>query len=108
MHNYRFSLSGTYELPWQLQVSSTFEMMFNRGYESDYLDTDRMMWNMSLSRPFMKGRLLACIVANDILGQYSNHSISLTSSGYSERWTNGLGRYVMLSLAYKFNKMKKK
>ena len=108
IYNYRFSLSGTYELPWQLQVSSTFEMMFNRGYESDYLDTDRMMWNMSLSRPFMKGRLLARIVANDILGQYSNHSISLSSSGYSERWTNGLGRYVMLSLAYKFNKMKKK
>lgn len=108
LYFYRLGLNGSYELPWQLQVATKIDMEFNRGYESDYLDKSRVMWNLSLSRPLMKGKFMLRVIANDILGQYSNHSINLSSSGYSERWTNGLGRYVMASLQWKFNKTKKK
>ncbi len=65
--------------------------------------TSVLLWNASLGHNFMAGRLGLRLTANNLLNQ--NAGISRSNSGYvnTETSTNILGRYWLLSLAYRFD-----
>ncbi len=100
-------LSTTMKLPWELGFSTDLNLYKRYGYEDASLNTLDWVWNASLQRAFVHGRLVVKIDAFDILGQLSNITSSVNSLGRTETWTNSLRRYAMLTLSYNFQLMPK-
>ena len=91
----------------KLSVSTDIKMFSRRGYGEKSLNTDDLVWNASISRPFCKGKILVNLEAFDILHQLSNTNIVINGQGRTETIRNTLPRYIMLHLTYKFQKMPK-
>ena len=106
--DFNYGLTCQYELPWKLQLATDLKMFSRRGYSEASMNTDDFVWNASLSRSFLKGKLTARLEGFDILGQLSNTSFSVNAFGRTEQWRNALSRYAMLHLIYKFSVMPKR
>ncbi|MBR5634436.1 MAG: hypothetical protein IKW78_04575, partial [Prevotella sp.] len=78
-----------------------------RGYQQREMNTTDWVWNAQLTRSFLKGKLLAKLKGFDILHQLSNTRYVMNEQGRTESWHNGIPRYVMLSLSWRFNVMPK-
>jgi len=68
------------------------------------LNTNDLVWNARLSRPFFKGKLLVMLDGFDILGQLSNVTRTLNAQGRTETFTNVMPRYGLLHVVWRFNK----
>ena len=106
--DYNYGLTATYTLPLDIQFSTTLSMQSRRGYQDKAMNDDEFVANAQLSRTFLHGRLTATLIGEDLFGQRTNTTYEVNAQGRTERWTNMLGRYVLLSLAYKFNTTPKK
>jgi hypothetical protein len=106
--DYSYGISGQYILPWKIQLSSDLKMYSRRGYEESSMNTDELVWNASVSRPFLKGKLIVKLDAIDILNQISNTRYVVNGQGRIETWQLCMPRYAMFRVAYKFNKNPKK
>ncbi len=105
-----FSYGGhvRYTIPWlKLYVGTDIRMFSRRGYQSELMNTDDLVWNAEFSRSFFKEKLTAKLTAFDLLHQLSSKQYSVNAQGRYETWNNCIPRYVMLSLAYKLNKSPK-
>jgi hypothetical protein len=51
----------------------------------------------------MKGALVAKLTGFDLLHQLTNTRYEMNAQGRTEVWYNSLPRYMMLSLAWRFN-----
>ena len=91
----------------KLNVNTDIKMFSRRGYGEPSLNTDDLVWNASVSRPFCKGKILVNLEAFDILHQLSNTQIVINGQARTETIRNTLPRYVMLHLTYKFTKLPK-
>ncbi len=104
-----FSYGGRllYVIPWvKLSLATDIKMFSRRGYSSDMMNTDDLVWNIELSRSILKERLTFKATAFDLLHQLSNKQYSVNAQGRTETWNNCIPRYLMLTCAYKLNKMK--
>ena len=90
-----------------LNFNTDIKMFSRRGYGEKSLNTDDLVWNASVSRPFCKGKLLLNIEAFDILHQLSNTQIVINGQARTETMRNTLPRYIMLHVTYKFQKIPK-
>lgn len=72
------------------------------------MNRDELVWNASVSRPFMKGKLVVKLDAFDVLNQLSATRYFVNGQGRTETWQLTMPRYAMLRVAYKFNKNPKK
>jgi hypothetical protein len=90
-------------LPWELQLTTDMTMFARRGYQQSEMNTTDWIWNIQLARTFLNGHLTAKIQGFDLLQQLSNTRYVINSQGRTEMWNNSIPRYVMLSLAWKFN-----
>lgn len=107
--DYDYGMTFKYKIPVvKLDVATDIKMFSKRGYDSEMMNTDDLVWNASLSYPFLKGKLIAKLMAFDILHQLSSTQYSVNAQGRTETWHNCIPRYAMLTLAYKFQKMPKK
>lgn len=107
--DYNYGLTAKYTIPWMnVDVATDLKMFSRRGYNSDMMNTDDLVWNASLSRSFFKGKLTARLMAFDILHQLSSTQYSVNAQGRTETWHNCIPRYALLTLSYKFQKMPKK
>lgn len=106
--DYNYGLTATYTLPLDIQFSTTLSMQSRRGYQDKAMNDDEFVANAQLSRTFLHGRLTATLIGEDLFGQRTNTTYDVNAQGRTERWTNQLGRYVLLTLAYKFNTTPKK
>ena len=97
-----------WRMPWELQLSTDLREYHRRGFEDASLNTNHFIWNMQLSRSFLKGQLTAKLVGYDLLGQISHTSWSVGSDGISSTWQRGIPSYVMAHLAWKFSRKPKK
>lgn len=91
----------------KLNVNTDIKMFSRRGYGEPSLNSDDLVWNASVSRPFCKGKILVNLEAFDILHQLSNTQIVINGQGRTETLRNTLPRYIMLHVTYKFQKMPK-
>lgn len=98
-----------YTIPWiKMSVATDIRMYSRRGYQSEMMNTDDLVWNAELARSFFKERLTLKFTAFDLLHQLSNKQYNVNAQGRTETWNNCIPRYVMLSVAYKFNRQPKK
>ena len=108
-YDYQYGLNIKYTVPvLKLDVATDITNFSRRGYGSDMMNTDDIVWNAQLARSFMKGLLTAKVTAFDILHQLSTVRYNINAQGRTETWYRSIPRYVMFSLAYKFSKKPKK
>jgi hypothetical protein len=104
----RTTLSAILKLPWKLDLSTDLSLYSRTGYADDALNTNDLVWNIRLTRPFFKGKLLLMVDGFDILGQLSNITRIINAQGRTETYTNVMPRYGLLHVVYRFNKNPKK
>lgn len=104
----RTSLSAILKLPWKLDLSTDLNLYTRTGYADAALNTNDLVWNARLSRPFFKGKFLVLLDGFDILGQLSNVTRVMNAQGRTETYTNVMPRYVLLHAVWRFNKQPKK
>lgn len=109
-YDYQYGGNLQYTIPLvNLTLATDMNMYSRRGYNSQQMNTDDLIWNVQLTRPLSKGNILLKLQAFDILHQLSNKSYTVNAQGRTEVWYNSLPRYLMFSVAFKFNqKMKNK
>lgn len=106
--DYDYGMTAQYTVPvLKIDVATDLKMFSRRGYNSSMMNTDDLVWNASLSRSFLKGRLTAKLMAFDILHQLSSTQYNVNAQGRTETWHNCIPRYALLTLGYKFQKMPK-
>lgn len=88
-------------LPWQIHLGTTFLVNTTRGYQSEALNGDRVIWNAQLSRAFLRDRLILTLKGYDMLAQLRNHYHSVTPMSSTEISTNVVPRSFMLTLTWR-------
>lgn len=106
--NYRIGADAIVHLPWKLDLTTDLALYGRRGYADRLMNSDDVVWNARLSRPFAKGRLLVMLDGFDILGQLSNVTRTVNAQGRTETWTNVMPRYVLAHVVWRLNKEPKK
>jgi hypothetical protein len=92
----------------KLSLATDIKMFSRRGYNSDMMNTDDLVWNAELSRSLLKEKLTLKLTAFDLLHQLSNKQYNVNAQGRTETWNNCIPRYLMLTCALKLSKMPKK
>ena len=101
------SLSAIMKLPWKLDLSTDLSLYTRTGYADEALNTNDLVWNARLTRPFFKGNLLVVVDGFDLLGQFSNVTRTLNAQGRTETYTNVMPRYALFHIIYRLNKQPK-
>lgn len=101
--DYQVGLTTDLQFPWSIAFGSDITLYARRGYYDSMMNTTDWVWNAHLSRSFMKGALVAKLTGFDLLHQLSSTRYEMNAQGRTEVWYNSLPRYIMLSLAWKFN-----
>lgn len=101
--NYSYGINGQYLFPLKLEIASDIKMYSYRGYNNTAMNTNNLIWNISVSRPFFNGRFVSRIEAFDLLHQLSQTVSVVNGQGRTEIWQRSLPNYIMFHLAYKLN-----
>ena len=101
-------MTAIVKLPWNLELSSDMTLYSRTGYADSQLNTNDLVWNARLARPFLKGRLVVMLDGFDILGQLDNVTRNVNAQGRTETYTNVMPRYALLHVTYRFNRLPKK
>ena len=103
--DYRLGVNGYADLPGGIQLRSDVDYSFRNGTNITPGEDDQVVWNASLSWRFLKQKKAELsFYWADILSQKKNFTRSVSSSGLSERHTQQIGSWFMLSFKYRFNK----
>jgi len=103
VHSYGGMFYATYNSPFGLIISSDLNYSATSGYSDGY-DTKQWLWNASVAYQFLRDRSLTLTVkASDILSQVKNVRRQVTANYIDDTRYNTLGRYVMVTLSYRFN-----
>lgn len=104
LQNHNISHIGTFNLPFKITLSYYLSYILNDGYSSD-LQKDFLLVNMGVDKTFTKVKGLALrINAFDLINSYPTVNRTFNSNYIEDRTTNRLGRYLLFSVIYKFNK----
>lgn len=107
--DYQYGMTMRYTVPVvKTTLSVDWNMYCRRGYGSKALNTDDFVMNASISQPFIKGKLIASVEAFDLFHQLSSTQYAVNAQGRTETWNRTLPNYVMLHVAYHFNRQPKK
>ena len=94
----QFSMNWT--IPGGLNVISSLDYNWYNGYTSP--QEDEFVLNAEIAKQLFKKKLTLALKAYDILGQSKNLSVTDSSNFHQEVRNNTLGRYIILSLTYRF------
>ena len=110
-----YTVQAAVDATWNNQVSASFKWtIFDTGME---VSTDanynwyrgytsappaQFVWNASFSVPLFQRQATLSLKAYDILDKAKNLTVSDTANYHQEVLNNTLGRYVMLSLTWRF------
>ena len=72
------------------------------------MNTDDFVWNLSLSRAILKGKLNFKLQGFDILHNLNNVTYTLSGQGRTEIWHRTIPSYWMLHVQWKFHKNPKR
>lgn len=95
-------------LPRDWQIGSDATLYCRRGYSDGTLDTTHFVWNASILKSILRGKLTFRLEGVDILGQISNVQHVVNAQGRTETWVNAQPRYAMLHVVWHFNVMPRK
>lgn len=93
-------LSMNWTLPADINLIADFDYNWYNGYTTP--QEDEFILNAEITKQIFKKKFTLALKAYDILGQSKNLSVSDSSNYHQETRNNTLGRYVILSLTYRF------
>ena len=107
--NFNYGVNANGPMVWGIEYYTNLKMYSRRGYDNRSMNDDHLIWNIGLSRSFLKGKPLTLrLEVEDALAQRSNVQNTINAQGRTEYWFNSVPRYALLHVAYKFNTMNKK
>ena len=89
------------KIPDVVNVSTDARYTFYNGYNAGYNDP-RLVWNAEISKQIFKNRFTLAVKVYDILNQSRNTYRQTTDNYVQDTQNNTLGRYIMVSLTYRF------
>ena len=108
-HDFQYGANITYQIPWvKLDLSTDINMYSRRGYQSDDMNTDDLVWNAQLSKSLFNGKLILKAQGFDILKRINTVQYYINAQGNRETWYNSIPRYFMFSAAIKLTKVPNK
>lgn len=106
--DYNYGGHLRYTIPWvKLSLGTDLRMFSRRGYQSDMMNTDDLVWNAELSRSLFNEKLTMKLTAFDLLHQLSNKQYAVDAQGRTETWNNCIPRYLMFTLTYRLTQKPK-
>lgn len=106
--DYVYGVNLKWQMPWKLYLSTDFKVYSRRGYADKQMNTDDFVWNLSLSRAILKGKLNFKLQGFDILHNLNNVTYTLSGQGRTEIWHRTIPNYWMLHVQWKFHKNPKR
>ena len=97
----RASVNWTWDAP-GLTFKSDYNFNWYNGYASSLNYTPEHVLNAEIQKLLFKKKVTLALKGYDILGQAKNISVSDSANYHSEVYNNTLGRYIILSLTYRF------
>jgi hypothetical protein len=97
----RASVNWTWEEP-GITFKSDYNFNWYNGYASNLNYTPEHILNAEIQKLLFKRKMTLALKGYDILGQAKNISVSDNSNYHSEVVNNTLGRYIVLSLTWRF------
>ena len=107
LDTYRFNYGGSLNLyfPWGMNFSSDISQQSRRGYSDQSMNTNQLIWNLTLSQRFLKGKNLTLSVrAVDILDCRDEVSRAVSATARTDSRSEMVNSYWMLALTYRFGK----
>ncbi len=89
------------KIPNILNISTDARYTFYNGYNANYNDPT-LVWNAEISKQLFKNQFTLSLKAYDILNQSKNTYRQQRDNYTLDTRNNTLGRYIMLSLTYRF------
>ena len=106
--DFDYGVKSNGPIVWGFEYDTNLRVNSRRGYNDHTMNDDHILWDLSLSRSFLKGKPLTLrLEMHDVLGQLTNVRNVINAQGRSETWYNSIPRYALLHVVYKFNSMKK-
>jgi hypothetical protein len=104
-HDFSFGGSFVIKTPWDMTLSSEINENCRRGYSDDNMNTNRLIWNASISQRMLPHRILTLSLrAVDILGQRDDINRSVSATSRTDTQTEMVHSYVMFSANLRFGK----
>ncbi len=102
--NYSIGPSGNVTLPWDIRVYADLLISSRRGYSDASFNTDEFIWNMQISKSFLRNKAaMISVQAFDILGQRKNYSRNISASSRNDTQYNAINQYLMVHFVYRLN-----
>lgn len=95
----RATANWTWDAP-GLTFKSEYNYNWYRGYDNP--QPDEHVLNVEINKLLFKKKMTLALKGYDILGQSKNLTVTDTANYHSESVNNTLGRYIILSLTYRF------
>ena len=101
--NNQIDASMNWTIPGGLNLIADVDYNWYEGYTTKQEDQeDEVVLNAEITKLLFKNKFTLALKAYDILGQSKNLSVSDSATSHIETCNNTLGRYVILSLTYRF------
>lgn len=105
IRDYSFGLTAYAVFPGNIRLKSETTHTFRNGTNINRSEDNEEVWNLHLSWSFLKYKKAEFSVYwADILSQKKSYSRNVTSHGLSERYTQQIGSYFIVSFKYRFNR----
>ena len=102
--NNQVDFTMNWTIPGGLNLIADCDYNWYNGYTSP--QDDEIILNAEITKLLFKNRFTLALKAYDILGQSKNLSVTDSANYHQETRNNTLGRYVILSLTYRFGNFK--
>ena len=98
--NNQIDASMNWTIPGGINLISDIDYNWYEGYTTD--PENEVILNAEITKLLFKDKFTLALKAYDILGQSKNLSVSDNQNTHQEVRNNTLGRYIILSLTYRF------
>lgn len=95
----RFSANWTWALT-GLTFKSDFDYNWYNGYSTK--QPDEFVLNAEIQKLLFRNKVTLAVKGYDILNEAKNLTVSDSNNVHAETWNNTLGRYIIVSLTYRF------
>ena len=98
--NNQIDASMNWTIPGGINIIADVDYNWYEGYTTP--QEDEVILNAEITKLLFKKKFTLALKAYDILGQSKNLSVSDAANYHKETRNNTLGRYIILSLTYRF------
>ena len=98
--NNQIDASMNWTIPGGINLIADVDYNWYEGYTTK--PDDEVVLNAEITKLLFKNKFTLALKAYDILGQSKNLSVNDSANFHTETRNNTLGRYIILSLTYRF------